>query len=134
MSLPPDQLVEIAERHAADRYPDERQELRDRLRRWITEVWLRHDTRPVGAQYAATCAFCKGTGKAHFCENVGCDKLSTPHFAKKELCFHPTPYEHTKYQDIQRDYIAVMEKVLGEIIEEQKANAWRFAPKSSSIN
>lgn len=134
MRLSPDQAVEVAEQLANERYPTERQDLRDRLRRWITSMWLRHDTKPVGREYASACALCKGTSKAHFCENFSCDRLSNYHFPKKELCFHPTPHELDEYRKIQADYIALMEKVLNETIEEQKYSAWRPINRATGKN
>lgn len=131
--LSPDQAVEMAECLANERYPTERQDLRDRLRRWITAMWLRHDTKPVGREYAAACIMCKGTSKAHFCENFSCDKLAN-HFSKKELCFHPTPHELEEYRKIQADYITLMEKVLSEAIEEQKRSTWRSINRATGKN
>jgi hypothetical protein len=91
-------------------------------------MWMRHESRPVGREYGSACEFCKGANKAHFCENIGCAKLINRHSIKNELCFHPTPHEIDVYRDIQRDYITLMEKVLAEVIEEQKTNAW-YTPK-----
>ena len=69
-----------------------------RLRWWITETWMRAAEHPSSLEETNNCAYCQGSGKAHFCFTPGCKSTNL------EDCVHPTAEEKQKLHALSQEY------------------------------
>lgn len=132
MKLTPEQTVELANKLAKEIYPERFRILKNRLRVWLTETWIRNETKPVGREYGKCCEFCRGLNETHFCVNPICAKMSDIGcFRKKDQCVHPTPHELKLFVDIQNDYIKLITEVVDSKVAEINSSSVTNKPPST---